>query len=120
MKDALVVITTTETLADGQRLANLLVEAGLAACVQILPQIASVYRWQGKVEQAAETLLLIKTTRTVYPELETAIKQNHSYETPEIVALPVETGSIEYLDWLMASVGSVNRPPSSSQSLTSA
>jgi len=114
MKDALVVITSTETLTDGQRLASLLVEAGLAACVQVLPQIISVYRWQGKVEQASEALLLIKTTRAAYPELETAIKQNHAYETPEIVALPVETGSIEYLDWLMASVGSANRTASQS------
>lgn len=106
MENALLVLTTAETLADGERLAHLLVEAELAACVQILPQITSVYRWQGKVEQAGETLLLIKTTRAVYPELETAIKQNHSYQTPEIIALPVEAGSAEYLNWLKMSVKS--------------
>ena len=104
MTDALVVLTTTETEADAERLARLLVEAELAACVQMLPKITSVYRWQGKVEQSGEILVLIKTTRGAYARLETAIKQNHSYETPEIIALPVEAGSAEYLNWLAASV----------------
>ncbi|MFN0108299.1 MAG: divalent-cation tolerance protein CutA [Blastocatellia bacterium] len=104
MTDALVVITTTETKTDAERLAHLLVETGLAACVQILPQITSVYRWQGKTEQAGETLLFIKTTRSAFSELETAITQNHSYQTPEIIALPVENGSANYLSWLTASV----------------
>jgi periplasmic divalent cation tolerance protein len=104
MTEALVVITTTETNEDAERLAHLLVERQLAACVQVLPQITSVYRWQGKLEQAGETLLLIKTTRAAYPRLETAIKENHPYQTPEIIALPVEAGSNEYLSWLTASV----------------
>lgn len=104
MTDALVVLTTTETEADAERLARLLVEAELAACVQVLPRMSSIYRWQGKVEQAGENLLLIKTTRGAYARLETAIKQHHSYETPEIIALPVEAGSAEYLNWLAASV----------------
>ena len=106
MENALVVITTAETLDDGERLARLLVEAELAACVQVLPQITSVYSWEGKVEQTGETLLLIKTTRAAYAELEAAIKQNHSYQTPEIVALPIEVGSAEYLNWLKVSVKS--------------
>lgn len=104
MTDALVVLTTTETEADAERLARLLVEAELAACVQVLPRMSSIYRWQGKVEQAGETLLLIKTTCGAYARLETTIKQHHSYETPEIIALPVEAGSAEYLNWLAASV----------------
>ncbi len=104
MNNTLVVITTTETLADGERLARILVEAELAACAQVVPQITSVYRWQGKVEQANEALLLIKTTSMAYPELENAIKQNHSYQTPEIIALPVEMGSTDYLSWLATSV----------------
>jgi len=104
MTDALVVITTTETKEDAERLAHLLVERELAACVQVLPQITSVYRWQGKVEQAGETLLLIKTTRQTYPYLESAIQQNHKYQTPEIIALPVEAGSDDYLRWLSASL----------------
>lgn len=106
MTDALVVLTTTESEADAERLARLLVEAELAACVQVLPRMSSIYRWQGKVEQVGETLLLIKTTRTTYVRLEAAIKQNHSYETPEIIALPVEAGSAEYLNWLAALVQS--------------
>ncbi len=104
MTEALVVITTAETQPDAERLASLLVERELAACVQILPPITSVYRWQGKVEQAAEFLLLIKTTREAYPELETAIGENHSYQIPEIVALPVEAGSDGYLNWLKAAI----------------
>ncbi len=106
MTDALVVLTTTETEADAERLARLLVEAELAACVQVLPRMSSIYRWQGKVEQAGETLLLIKTTRAAYARLETAIKQHHPYETPEIIALPVEAGSDKYLKWLMEAVRS--------------
>lgn len=104
MTDALVVITTTETEADAERLARLMVEAELAACVQVLPRITSIYRWQDKVEQSAEVLLLIKTTSAAYPGLEAAIRQNHSYETPEIIALPVEAGSDAYLNWLTTSV----------------
>ena len=76
----------------------------LAACVQILPPMISIYRWQGAVEWANEVLLLIKTTRAAYPRLETTIKENHPYQTPEIVALSVEAGSNEYLSWLTASV----------------
>ena len=102
--DALVVLTTLETQEDGERLAMLLVEHGMAACVQILPPMISIYRWQGAVEQASEVLLLIKTTRAAYPRLETAIKENHPYQTPEIIALPVDAGSGEYLNWLAASV----------------
>jgi periplasmic divalent cation tolerance protein len=102
--DALVVLTTLEQLEDGARLAALLVERELAACVQILPPMISIYRWQGVVERANEVLLLIKTTRTAYPRLETTIKENHPYQTPEIVALPVEAGLDDYLNWLAASV----------------
>ncbi len=101
---ALVVLTTTETPQQAEQLAQLLVEAELAACVQILPPMTSIYRWQGKVEAATETLLLIKTTRDVYPALETTIQAHHPYQTPEIIALPVETGSADYLTWLANSL----------------
>jgi periplasmic divalent cation tolerance protein len=100
MTDALVVITTTETFAQAERLAHELVNRELAACVQIVPQMTSVYRWQGKVEQASEALLFIKTTRAAYDTLETAIRQLHSYQTPEIIALPIAAGSKDYLSWL--------------------
>jgi periplasmic divalent cation tolerance protein len=100
MTEALVVLTTVETAEEGERLARLLVESKLAACVQILPPMISIYRWEGRVERANEFLLLIKTTRAAYPHLEAAIRTNHSYQTPEILALEVEAGAKGYLDWL--------------------
>ena len=102
MTEALVVLTTVEALADGERLARLLVERGLATCVQVLPPMISIYRWQGRVERATESLLLVKTTRPRFADVEAAIKSHHPYETPEIIALPVEAGSTEYLSWLAA------------------
>ncbi len=106
MSESIVVITTTETQKDGEWLAHLLVERELAACVQVLPQMTSIYRWQDHVERAAETLLLIKTTRELYGAVEAAIKTHHHYQTPEIIALPIEAGSADYLTWLVASVKS--------------
>lgn len=102
--EMLVVLTTVELTEDGERLGRLLVERKLAACVQILPPMTSIYRWQDKIEQTAEQLLLIKTTRAAYPRLELAIKENHPYETPEIIALEVERGSQNYLEWLAKGV----------------
>lgn len=102
--DALVVLTTVEKQEDGERLAGLLVERELAACVQILPPMISIYRWQGAIERASEVLLLIKTTSAAYPRLETTIKENHPYQTPEVIALPVEAGASDYLSWLVASI----------------
>jgi periplasmic divalent cation tolerance protein len=106
-QEALVVLTTVEKMEDGERLAGLLIESELAACVQILPPMTSIYRWQGAVERASEVLLLIKTTRAAYPRLETTIKENHPYQTPEIIALPIEAGSAEYLGWLGALVKTI-------------
>jgi periplasmic divalent cation tolerance protein len=102
--DALVVLTTLENQEDGERLAKLLLEGGLAACVQILPPMTSIYRWQGAIERASEILLLIKTTRPAYQQLEAVIKENHPYQTPEIIALPVEAGLGDYLNWLTAAI----------------
>ncbi|HEU0174198.1 MAG TPA: divalent-cation tolerance protein CutA [Blastocatellia bacterium] len=102
--DALVVLTTLEKQEDGERLARLLIESELAACIQILPQMISIYRWQGTIEHASEVLLLIKTTRAAYQRVETTIKENHPYKTPEIIALSIEAGSNDYLSWLAASV----------------
>jgi periplasmic divalent cation tolerance protein len=108
MSEALVVITTTETFAEAERLAHQLVERELAACIQILPQVTSVYRWQGKVEQANEALLLIKTTSGAYAKLEEAIKELHSYQTPEIMALSATAVSADYLAWIQAAVTSIS------------
>ena len=86
------------------RLAELLIEKRLAACVQILPGMESVYRWQGRVERQREVLLLAKTTRAKFEDLEREVRTAHSYETPEIIAVPVATGSPAYLQWLADSV----------------
>ena len=103
---AVVVVTTTETSAEAERIAEYLVENHLAACVQILPPMRSVYRWQGKIEKSTEHLLLIKTVSEKYSEIETAIQSQHSYENPEIIALPVEFIATNYLSWLCEAVHS--------------
>ena len=103
---ALLVITTTETAEAAQQLAQQLVERELAACVQIVSPLTSVYRWQGNVETAAEVLVLIKTTVAAYAALEVAIKQLHSYQIPEVIAVPITAGSAEYLTWLQNGVKS--------------
>ena len=92
------------TAASGEeatRLADMLVGAHLAACVQILPEIESVYRWQGKIERQAEVLLIAKTTIGKFDDLEREVRALHSYDTPEIVAVPIVTGSAPYLEWLV-------------------
>lgn len=95
----LVVLTTLPNIEEAENLAQKIVAAKLAACVQILPQIKSFYFWQGKIQKDAEHLLLIKTLAEKFAELETFIKENHSYEVPEIVALSPEKVSENYLDW---------------------
>jgi len=103
---ALLVMTTTETVEAANQLAQQLVERELAACVQIVTPMTSVYRWQGKIETAAEVLVLIKTTPAIYVALEAALKQLHSYQTPEVIAVPITAGSAEYLTWLQYGVKS--------------
>lgn len=86
--------------ADAGRIAQALVEARQAACVNALPGMRSVYRWQGKVETAAESLLLIKTTAAAYPALEQAVRELHPYELPEILAFNPANGLAGYLAWV--------------------
>ncbi|CAG1771930.1 Divalent-cation tolerance protein CutA [uncultured bacterium] len=83
-----------------EHIARLLVEQQLAACVNILPNVTSVYRWQHQIEQAEEVLLLIKAREGFYTELEQAIKAHHPYEVPEIIALRIERGLPDYLQWI--------------------
>src|SRR5215213_6741813 len=99
--DAIVVFMTAANGEEATRLADMLVGAHLAACVQILPEMESVYRWEGKIERQSEVLLLAKTTRGKFDELEREVRALHSYDTPEIVAVPIVTGSVPYLDWLV-------------------
>jgi periplasmic divalent cation tolerance protein len=100
MKSYIQVSTATETKEQAQKIAQYLVEQKLAACVQILGPITSTYRWKDKVENAKEWLCLIKTQEGLYKELEKAILNLHSYETPEIIAVPIVQGSSGYLSWL--------------------
>ena len=100
MKSYLQVTTTTETKEQAQTIAQHLVETKLAVCVQITGPITSIYRWKGKVENAQEWLCLIKTRDDLYNKVEAAIKSQHPYETPEIIAVPIIKGSKEYLSWL--------------------
>jgi periplasmic divalent cation tolerance protein len=102
--EAIVVLMTAANGEEAARLADLLVGAHLAACVQILPEMESVYRWEGKIERQAEILLLVKTMRSKFEELEREVRALHSYETPEIIALPIVAGSPSYLAWLNAGV----------------
>ena len=98
------VLMTAGSREEAVRLADILVVARLAACVQILPEIESVYHWEGNVERAPEVLLLAKTTLSNFAALESAVRALHSYEIPEIIALPITAASAPYLAWLTASV----------------
>ncbi len=100
MSEVVLVFTNLPDRATAVRISDALVEEGSAACVNILPECASVYRWHGKVERASEVPLLIKTTRETYPHLESALRRLHPYELPEIIALPVTAGLPEYLSWV--------------------
>jgi periplasmic divalent cation tolerance protein len=102
MSDAIVVHTTIGSKIEASELAETLVARGLAACVQIVGPISSVYRWQDAIERSEEWLCLIKTQRAAYPQLEAALRECHPYDVPEIVAVPIEAGSAEYLKWLIA------------------
>ncbi len=99
----LVVLMTAPDRDEASRIAELLVNSRLAACVQILPEVQSVYRWKGEVERNTEILLLAKTTSDKFDELDRAVREIHSYDTPEIIALPVNAASESYLNWLLAS-----------------
>lgn len=94
------ILCTCPDPASAQTIAEALIGRNLAACVNILPGLTSVYRWQDNIETAQEQLLLIKTRRDRYHELEAAIRQNHPYELPEIIAVSVERGLPEYLQWI--------------------
>ncbi|HEU0196206.1 MAG TPA: divalent-cation tolerance protein CutA [Nevskiaceae bacterium] len=100
--DEVMVVYATCPEAQARTLATVLVDAHLAACINIVPGIESVFRWQGRTQHDRETLLLIKTTRARYAELEQAIRERHPYELPEVLAVPVQAGLPAYLDWLKA------------------
>jgi periplasmic divalent cation tolerance protein len=98
--ETLLVITNLPDRVTAERIATTLVTEGVAACVNVQAECTSVYRWQGKIENANEIPLLIKTTRSAYPRLEAVLRKMHPYELPEIIALPVTAGLPEYLNWV--------------------
>ena len=106
MTDKRIVLTTAGSEDEARKIARHLVEHQLAACVNIVPKVESIYRWQNKVASAQEWLLLIKTTAEGFAAVRDAIRELHSYELPECVAIAVEDGSAEYLEWLADSVKS--------------
>lgn len=101
MDNVILVLCNVPDEATGQVIASAVVEQGLAACVNLLPVVQSVYRWQGKIERAMETSLLIKSSAGRYAELEQAIRARHPYEVPEILCLPVQAGLPAYLQWVL-------------------
>jgi periplasmic divalent cation tolerance protein len=107
--DAIVVFITAPTQEEARLLAARIVETQLAACVQILPEMESVYRWQGKVERQNEHLLIAKTTSERFAELEREVRALHTYDTPEIVSFPLTESSPDYLRWLQESVAPLKK-----------
>ncbi len=105
MTDKILVLSTAGSERDAGNIAHSLLERRQAACVNILPRITSVYRWEGKVQRAEECLLLIKTTRDAFEQVRQTIQELHSYEVPECISVPIENGSTPYLEWLGESVG---------------
>ena len=114
--DAIVVFMTAANREEAVRLADMLVGSHLAACVQILPEIESIYRWQGTVERQTEVLLTAKTVMSKFAELERAVRSLHSYETPEIVAVPMAACSAPYLEWLVTSIEAPSEAVASAKS----
>src|SRR6267143_6948145 len=104
MTDKRLVHTTCGSAEEARRIAQELIERRLAACVNIAPQIESVYRWKGEVETATEWLLIIKTTADAFDRLREALSELHSYELPECIEIAVEEGSASYLVWIGVSV----------------
>jgi len=102
MTDKIVVLSTCASEEEADRLSRMLVERRLAACVNVLPNMRSVYRWNGAIESAVECLLVIKSSRAQFDSLRAALEAAHSYELPEALALPVIDGSPAYLEWLEA------------------
>ena len=106
MTDKQIVLSTAGSEEEARRIAHSLVERRLAACVNIVPHIESVYRWQEKIESGREWLLMIKTRAELFADVRDAIRALHSYECPECIAVNISDGSEQYLEWLESCVGS--------------
>ena len=102
--DFAIILTTVSAVKEGESIANILVEKQLASCVNIIPNISSVYRWEGQIQSESEVLLLIKTTKDLEAEVYREVQNVHSYDIPELITLPITNGSDAYLDWMTNSV----------------
>ncbi len=100
MTDKIVVLSSCGSAEEAETIARKLVETGVAACVNILPAVRSIYRWQGQIENAQECMLLIKSTRAKFEGLSAELQNVHSYQVPEIIAVQLVAGSQAYLDWI--------------------
>lgn len=97
-----VCFVTVGNITNAQKIANILVEKKLAACVSIVPSVKSIYWWQGKIEKSDEVLLIIKSRKNLSKDIIQTVKENHTYTVPEIIFMDIETGNPEYLDWIGA------------------
>lgn len=104
IKDAVVVLVTCSSVKEADKISEILLGKKLAACVNILPGVRSKFRWKGKIEKAKEIMLMAKTRRASFAAIEKEVKRIHSYEVPEIIALPIVVGSKRYLDWIRDSM----------------
>lgn len=104
MTNAVIILSTCANRDEAERIARALVQESLAACVQLLPPMQSIYRWQGAVETSEEILMLSKTTEERFSAVAARINELHSYDTPEIVAMPISAGAEKYLEWLNKSI----------------
>jgi periplasmic divalent cation tolerance protein len=100
MTDKIVVLSTCASGDEAERLARLLLDGRLAACVSVIPAVRSFYHWKGAIESAGECLLLIKTSRKLFVDLCETLRKAHSYEVPETLAVPIVEGSAAYLEWM--------------------
>jgi periplasmic divalent cation tolerance protein len=100
MTEVLILVCTCPDAATARRLAGGLLESKLAACVNILPEIRSMYRWQGELHDDGEALMVVKTVQRAYAEVEAWLLQHHPYDVPEVLAVPVQAGSAAYLEWV--------------------
>ena len=104
MTDKILVLTAAGSKEEARKIARVLVERLLAACVNILPHVGSIYRWEGEIEEAEEWLLMVKTTRAAFERVREAILELHSYDVPECICVSIDDGSLEYLSWIGQSV----------------
>lgn len=102
--DYIIVFITSGSVKEAEKIADILVNKRLAACVSIIPEVKSVFSWKGKVENEKEVLLVVKSKRAVFNKLVKQVKAVHKYEVPEIIALPIVEGSRDYIDWIESEV----------------